>query len=101
MENILKELNGKQFGNQYCFSYNNEKFIATLDYDGVVDYGWRNLIRIKQIDNKYSNVFKFKQGSFRDGEVKYYDDTLERFVIITDFSDIVKEITDWIDFMSL
>lgn len=103
MENILKELNGKQFGNKYCFSRNNEKFIATLDYDSVIDYGWRNLIKINHIDNKYSNTFKFRQGSFNieDGIVKYYDNELDRFVIVTDFTDIIEEITDWIDFMSL
>ena len=101
MENILKELNGKQLGEKYCFSRNNEKFVATLDYDGAIDYGWRDLIRVRQIDNKYSNVFKFERGSFRDGEVKYYDDKLSRFVIVTDFSAIIKEITNWIDFMSL
>lgn len=101
MENILKELNGKQFGNKYCFSRNNEKFVATLDYSGAIDYGWRDLIRVSQIDNKYSNVFKFEQGSFRDGEVKYYDDKLGRFVIVTDFSAIINEIIDWIDFMTI
>lgn len=103
MENILKELNGKQFGNKYCFSRNNEKFIITLGYSGVVDYGWRDLIYISHItDNKYSNVFKFKKGSYdkKDGKVSYYDNKLGR-VVITDFTDIVKEITDWIDFMSL
>ena len=101
MENILRELNGKQFGSKYCFVRNNEKFEAIFDYDGAVDYGWRNLIRVKQIDNKYSNVFKFEQGSFRDGKVKYWDSKLDRFVIVTDFSNIVKEITDWIDFIVL
>lgn len=100
MENILKELNGKQFGNKYCFSRNNEKFVATLDYEGPVDYEWRELIKVNQIDGKYSNVFKFKQGGFRDGEVKYWDNGLDRFVIVTDFTDIIKEITDWIDFMT-
>ena len=99
MENILKELNGRQYGNKYCFKRNNEKFMATLDYDCVVDYGWRNLIKVEQIDNKYSNVFSFERGSYRDGKVKYWDG--DRFVIVTDFSSIVKEITDWIDFMVL
>lgn len=100
MENILRALNGKQFGNKYCFNRNNEKFVATLDYSGVVDYGWRDLIRVVNVDKKYSNVFKFKQGSFRDGEVRYWDNRLDRFIIVTDFADIVEEITDWIDFMS-
>lgn len=100
MENILKVLNGKQIGNQYCFSHNNEKFIATLDYEGAVDYGWRELIRVKQIENKYSNVFKFKRGGFdvEYRQVKYYDGN--KFIIISDFSDIVKEIVEWIDFMT-
>ena len=101
MENILKELNGKRFGDQYCFNRNNEKFIATLDYSGVIDYGWRDLIRIKQADNRYSNTFKFKRGSLDDGVVKYWDNALDRFVIVTDFSDIIEEITNWIDFMVL
>jgi hypothetical protein len=100
MENILRALNGKQFGNKYCFSRNNEKFVATLDYSGVVDYGWRDLIKVVNIDKKYSNVFKFKQGSFRDGVVRYWDSESKRFIIVTDFTDIVEEITDWIDFMS-
>lgn len=101
MEKILKELNGKQFGDKYCFSRNNEKFVATLDYSGAIDYGWRDLIRVRHIDNKCSNVFKFKQGSLdRDGKVKYWDSKLDRFVIVTDFTDIVKEIADWIDFMT-
>lgn len=100
MENILRELNGKQFGDKYCFSRNNEKFVATLDYEGVVDYGWRELIRVRHIDNRYTNVFKFSKGSFRDGVVKYWDSKLNRFVFVTDFTDIVKEITDWIDFMT-
>lgn len=100
MENILKALNGKQFGNKYCFSRNNEKFVATLDYEGAIDYGWRELIRVRQIDNKYSNVFKFERGGLRDGVVKYWDSNAKRFVFVTDFSAIVKEITDWIDFMA-
>ena len=99
MENILKALNGRQFGSKYCFERNNEKFIATLDYDGVVDYGWRNLIRVASVDGKYSKVFKFGKGSFKDGEVKYWDKTLDRFVIIKDFTDIVEEIVNWIDFV--
>lgn len=101
MENILRALNGKQFGNKYCFSRNNEKFVVTLDYSGAIDYGWRDLIRVNHIDNKYSNVFKFKQGSFKDNEVKYWDSKLDRFVIVTDFTDIVKDITNWIDFMTV
>ena len=101
MQNILKELNGIQFGDSYGFRRNNEKFIATLDYSGAVDYGWRDIIRVKQINGKYSNIFKFKRGSFKDGAVKYYDDTLDRFVVVTDFSDLISEITNWIDFMSL
>lgn len=101
MENILKELNGGQFGDTYCFSRNNEKFVATLDYDGAIDYGWRNLIKVSHINKKHSNVFKFKEGSFKDGMVKYYNDELGKFIIVTDFSDIVKEITNWIDFISL
>ena len=101
MEDILKELNGKQYGNKYCFTRNNEKFIATLDYEGVVDYGWRELIRVKQIDNKYSNVFNFKKGGLKDGEVKYYSDEFKRYIIITDFSDIVNEIIEWIDFCTM
>ena len=101
MENILKALNGRQFGNKYCFSRNNEKFVATLEYSGAIDYGWRDLIRVINIDNKYSNVFKFEQGSFIDGEVKYYDSKLGRFVIVTDFSSITKEIADWADFMTM
>ena len=101
MENILKELKGRQFGNKYCFSRNDEKFIATLDYSGVVDYGWRDLIKVCSIDSKYSNVFKFKQGKLKNGEVKYYDNELNRFVVVTDFSDIITEITDWIDFMTI
>lgn len=100
MENILKELNGRQFGNKYCFSRNNEKFIVTLDYSGVVDYGWRDLVKITSVDSKHSNIFKFSKGSFRDGEVKYWDDTLNRFVIVTNFTDIVEEIVNWIDFVS-
>lgn len=99
MTNILKELNGKQLGNTYCFSRHNEKFVATLDYSGAIDYGWRDLIRVSHISNKYSNVFKFERGSFRDGEVKYYNDELGRFIIVTDFTNIVTEITEWIDFM--
>lgn len=101
MEKILKELSGKQYGNKYCFSRNNKKFIAVLDYDGVVDYGWRNLIRINSVDNEYSNVFRFKKGGFRNGEVKYWDDKSNKIIIVTDFSDIVEEITEWIDFMVL
>ena len=100
MENILMALNGKQFGDKYCFNRNNEKFVATLDYSGVVDYGWRDLIRVVNIDKKCSNVFKFGKGSFSDGKVKYWDDKLKRFIIVTDFTDIVEEITGWIDFMS-
>jgi hypothetical protein len=101
MEKILKELNGKQFGSRYCFSRNNEKFVATLDYSGVVDYGWRDLIKVVNIDKKYSNVFKFEKGSLdKYGVVKYWDGKLNRFIIVTDFSNIVSEITDWIDFMS-
>lgn len=101
MENILKELNGKQYGNKYCFNRNNEKFVATLSYSGVVDYGWRDLIKVEQINKGYSNVFKFKKGFLDDGIVKYWDKELEKFVIVTDFSDIVEEITNWIDFMAL
>ena len=90
MENILKELNGKQLGEKYCFSRNNEKFIATLGYDGAIDYGWRNLIKITHIDNRYSNVFKFQQGAFRPGTV-----------VDADFSSLIREITEWIDFMTI
>lgn len=69
MEKILKELSGKQYGNKYCFSRNNKKFIAVLDYDGVVDYGWRNLIRINSVDNEYSNVFRFKKVVLEMGKL--------------------------------
>lgn len=100
MENILRELNGKQFGNKYCFIRNNEKFIATLDYSGAIDYGWRDLIRVFSVGGKCSNVFKFSKGAFQDGKVKYWDKTLDRFVIVNDFSNLVEEITDWIDFVS-
>lgn len=99
MEIILRALNGKQLGKQYCFRYRNEKFIATLDYEGAVDYGWRDLIRIKQADNAYSNVFEFPRGAYNkdDGKVKYWNG--HGFTYVKDFSDLVKEITDWIDFM--
>lgn len=100
MENILKALNGKQLGDKYCFSVNGTKFTATLDYDGVVDYGWRNLIRVRSVDGKHSNTFKFKLGSYRDGQVKYYDNSLDRFVIVTDFSTLVQEIVDWVDYIA-
>ena len=100
MENILRELNGKQFGEKYCFTRNNEKFVATLDYDSVVDYGWRNLIKVTHVNNSCSNVFKFQQGAFRDGKVKYYDNELDKFVVITDFSSLIQEIIEWIDFMT-
>lgn len=100
MENILKELNGRQFGNKYCFSRNNKKFEATLDYSGAIDYGWRDLIRIASVDGKHSNVFKFSKGSFQKGVVRDWDDKLNRFVIITDFTDIVEEIVSWIDFVN-
>lgn len=101
MENILRALNGRQFGDKYCFSRNNEKFVATFDYSGVVDYGWRDLIKVVNIDKKYSNVFKFSKGSFRDGKVTYWDGNLGRFVVVTDFSSITKEIADWVDFMTM
>ena len=100
MENILRALDGKQFGDKYCFSLWGTKFMATLDYDGAIDYGWRNIIRIRSVDGKHSNTFKFKRGSYQDGQVKYYDDSLNRFVIITDFSDLVQEIVDWADFIT-
>lgn len=101
MENVLSALNGKTYGNKYCFAYRDEKFIAELDYDGAVDYGWRDVIRVSQVRGKYSNVFRFKEGAYayEEGAVKYWDDESNRFVYITDFSDLVKEITDWIDFM--
>lgn len=103
MKNILKELNGKQLGEEYCFSRNGEKFVATLDYDDCVDHGYRDLIRIKQIDNKYSNVFKFKKGKYNCEEniVKYYSDELNRFVEVKDFSVFINEIIDWLDFVTL
>ncbi len=101
MENILKELNGKQLGNQYCFSRNNEKFVATWGYSSVIDYGWKDLIKVEQINGEYSNVFKFKRGSFREGKVQYWDNEIESFVTITEFSDVIEEITNWIDFMTL
>lgn len=102
MENIFKELNGNQLGNKYCFSRNNEKFVITLGYSGVIDYGWRDLIYLSHItNNKYSNVFKFKKGSYnkKDGKVSYYDDELGR-VIVSNFSDIINEIINWIDFIN-
>ena len=99
MENILRALNGKQFGRDYGFSLKGTKFMATLDYDGAIDYGWRNLIIVRSVDKKYVNTFKFKRGSYRDGQVKYYDNSLGRFVVITDFSDLIQEIVDWVDFI--
>ena len=98
MENILKVFNGWQAGEQYLFAYKNKKFVATLGYDGVVDYGWRDKIIIKQVGGSLSNTFRFKKGAFRDGEVKYYDNKLG-FVVITDFSYLTNEIKDWINFM--
>ena len=100
MKNILRVLNGKQFGDKYCFSYNGTKFTATLDYDGAVDYGWRHLIRVCSVDGQHSNTFKFKRGSYQNGEVKYYDDSIGRFVVITDLSDLVQEIVEWVYFIT-
>ena len=103
LTNILKELNGKQLGEKYCFSRNGEKFVATLGYDDYVDHGKRDIIIINQIDNKYSNVFKLKKGKYdcEDNIVSYYSDDINRFIEVTDFSDIVNEIIDWIDFVTL
>lgn len=100
MENILRELNGKQFGDKYGFTHNGVKFVTTLDHDGVIDYGWRNVVRVHSVDGKHSNTFKFERGSYKDGQVKYYDDSLGRFAIVTDFSDLIQEIIDWADFIT-
>lgn len=100
MQKILSSFNGKMLGNKYCFERNGERFEAQLDYSDAVDYHWRDQIIIRQVDGKFWNVFKFKKGKYRDGNVIYHDDVLGRFVTICDFPTLICEISDWIDFVT-
>lgn len=102
MKNILAALNGKELGNQYCFYWRNERFVAELMYSGAVDYGWRDLLIVRQANNMYKNTFNLReltggQYDVDNNEIRYYDNNIMKKV--TDFSKLINTITSWINFM--
>lgn len=102
MKTILAALNGKELGNQYCFYWRNERFVAELMYSGAVDYGWRDLLKVKQANDMYKNTFDLReltggQYDVDNNEIRYSDNNMMKKV--TDFSKLINTITSWINFM--
>ena len=102
MYEMLRDLNGRQYGNQYCFYWRNERFIAELKCSESVDYGWRDLLSVRQANDMYKNVFSIKEttgGSYNVDQKEVRQFNGNHMVKVTNFNNLINEITSWINFM--